>query len=202
MIKNIIFDWSGVISDDYICGYQAAMNIFKKLGIKTHSIDEHEKHFTLPYMNFYKKFTDLPKKEIDKMFEEEIHKVDEPCLLLKVKETLDFLHKKDIKMVVLSSHPEKKLKMEAKDYKLHKHFINIYARVHDKTEEIEKVMKENNFDKRETAYVGDMTHDIEAGQKAGVKTIAIPSRYESKAKLKKANPDFIIDKIMDIKKLL
>ena len=35
MIKNVIFDWSGTLSDDFEPVYTTAMAIFKAYGVKT-----------------------------------------------------------------------------------------------------------------------------------------------------------------------
>ena len=51
-------------------------------------------------------------------------------------------------------------------------------------------------------YVGDMTHDIEAGKEAGVKTVALTWGYQSKEILEKHNPDYIIANISELDKLL
>jgi len=56
MIKNIIFDWSGTLSDDLIPVYTATMNIFKKIGLKKIPLNKYRTEFRLPYMTFYHKF--------------------------------------------------------------------------------------------------------------------------------------------------
>ncbi len=202
MIKNIIFDWAGVLSDDIIPSYKAIMNMFMKWGIKTLTLEEFKREFTIPYMNFYRKFTNMPKKKVDDLFIKEIYVVGEPRPFKGVKNLLNFLDKRAINLVLLSSHPQKKLEEEIERYCLQKFFVEVNGSVHDKTKIIEKIMKRNEFAPEETAYVGDMTHDIEAGKMAGVMTIAVSWGYQTKEQLRREKPDLIIDKLEEIKKIV
>lgn len=202
-IKNIIFDWSGTLSDDLTPVYKAAMNVFKILGIKVLSLEEYKKEFILPYMEFYKKFKEnVDKEEVDKLFFEEINSVGEPKPFPEAREILDCLHKKGIKIVVLSSHPQKKLEKEMENYEFRRYFLDIVGSVHDKTKTIIEIIKRDKFNPKETIYVGDMGHDIEAGKKAKVKTIAVCWGYKTKEDLKKAKPDFIFENFDEFKKSL
>ena len=203
MIKNIIFDWSGTLSNDIIQVYTSAMNVFRKLGLKVLSLEEYKKEFTLPYMNFYLKFKkDANKEEIDKLFIKEINSVDEPKPFSDAKTILEFLKQKNIKLAVLSSHPREKLEKEVRAYGFEKFFSDINGSVHNKVEVITGIMKRNGFEANETAYVGDMTHDIEAGKKAEVITIAVSWGYQSREKLSNESPDFLIDDLKELKKLI
>lgn len=54
MIKAIILDWSGVLSDDLSLVYRIAKKMFDHLGHKFMSIKEFRERFDLPYMDFYR----------------------------------------------------------------------------------------------------------------------------------------------------
>lgn len=199
MIKNIIFDWSGTLSNDLPCVYGATMNVFKKLGLKTLSMEEYREKFFLPYMNFYRKFTNLSKKELDKMFLEEIIKIGEPKPFSESRGVLEFLNRKNFKMAILSSYFQEKLESEVKNYGFQKFFTDINGGIHNKIKAIKKVMEKNDFAFSETAYVGDMTHDIDAGKAADALTVAVCWGYQSREKLSAKNPDFLIDNFKEIK---
>lgn len=202
MIKNVIFDWSGVLSDDIAVVHKATMNVFRKLGVKALALEEFKKEFTSPYMIFYKKFTNASQEELKKLYTKEIHSVGEPKPFPKVKELLEFLCKKGVKMAILTSIPETKLEKELDDYGLRKFFVDASGDNHDKTEAIVKVMKRNKFAPEETAYVGDMTHDMDVGKKAGVTTIAVLGGYQTKEQLRREKPDFVIENLDEIKKIV
>ena len=202
-IKNIIFDWSGTLSDDFTPVYQASMLVFKKLGREPISKEEYRKEFTLPYMVFWNKyFPKLTKEEGDKLYVEAIHQVDEPILYDGVKTELERLKSLGINMIVISSHPHDKLMKEATNYGVQSLFQEINGSIHDKTETIFDILQRNNFDPNQTMYVGDMTHDIDAGKKAGVVTVALGWGYQSKEVLISSNPDHYISDISNLDQLL
>ena len=53
--------------------------------------------------------------------------------------------------------------------------------------------------KSDVYFVGDEVRDIEAGKKAGIKTIAVSWGYNTKDALAKEQPDYIIDTPLDLK---
>ena len=202
MIKNIIFDWSGVISDDFTQVYEAVMDVFIQEGIKKISKKQFREEFCLPYHHFYLKYIKKPDMEkFENKFREIFKTKTHPIPIEGVEPVLDYLTSKQINMVVLSSHH-----FVSEEIKKHfpgkKFFIRIFESVKDKEKIIEKVMQELGFKPEETMFVGDMVHDINAGKKAGVKTAAILTGYDSKEKLEKANPLFILNTLEDIKKII
>ena len=74
--------------------------------------------------------------------------------------------------------------------------------MYDKVETILGIMKRNGFEVEETAYVGDMTHDIDAGKKAKVITIAVSWGYQPREKLSKENPNFLIKDLEELKGII
>lgn len=203
MIKNIIFDWSGTLSDDFTPVCKAIALVFKVLGHEPISQDECRREFVLPYMLFWHKyFPDLTKEKQDALYLEAIHQVEEPTIYPGVVSVLEELRSCSISMIVISSHPHDKLITEAAYYGLQPFFQEINGSIHDKTVAIQDILQRNNFSSQETAYVGDMTHDIDAGKKAGVMTVALGWGYQPEEKLKQANPDHYISSITHLLELL
>ena len=203
MIKNIIFDWSGTLSNDLVPVYNATMKVFEKIGLDTLTLKEFKKEYTLPYMNFYKKFKKgVNKKNLDKLFSKEIGLTNSPKPFLEVEEVLEFLKQKKIKMVLLSSCPQKQLEEDIKNYEFQNFFIDVNGSVHNKVETIVETMHRNNFKSAETIYVGDMTHDIDTGKKAGIMTVAVSYGYQSREILLEKNPDFLIENLRELKNII
>lgn len=202
-IKNIIFDWSGTLSDDFTPVYQASMLIFKKLGKKPISMEEFRREFTLPYMVFWKKyFPEHTKEKQDKLYIKAINQVDDSRLYNGVKKELEKLKSLGVNMIIISSHPHNKLMSEANNYEIRSFFKEISGSIHDKTEAIVEILQRNNFNHDETMYIGDMTHDIDAGKKAKVKTVALGWGYQSEEVLRNSNPDHYISNISNLDQLL
>jgi pyrophosphatase PpaX len=196
-MANIIFDWSGVISNDFDSTYEAAMAVFKELKISKLSKEEFRRDLEYPYMRFYRKYTKEPKELLDKIFKNAFGRNISPRIYPGALETIKKL--KHHNLILLSSHMKENILAEVKEYGLSGFFSEINAEVHDKTEEIHEIMKRNNFKSKDTYYVGDTPHDIRTGKAAGAKTIASTYGHSDKVRLKKENPDYIIE---DIKELL
>ncbi len=56
MIKNVIFDWSGVVKDCVEEQIVISNKILKHFGAKEISMAELKEEWCQPYMNFYKKY--------------------------------------------------------------------------------------------------------------------------------------------------
>lgn len=201
-IKNIIFDWSGVISDDFNQVFESVNETFVEYGMKKISAEEFKENFCLPYINFYLGYMKNPDiEDITKKFKRIFKTKKHPEVFVFTKNILDYLKSKKINMVLLSSHHfvEEEIK---KHFPEEKYFLRIFEKIIDKEKVIEDIMKEMKFNSDETIYVGDMVHDIDAGKRAGVKTVAVLSGYDSKEKLEKAKPYFIFKDIRELKKIV
>jgi len=202
--NNLIFDWSGVISNDIDPVLKTYNHMFAKYGIAPLSYDEFKNRFVLPYEIFCKDIMgdSIQLDILQDEFREIYTRLNEPPKLIPgVKDILLKLHEKDIKMTVLSSHSF--VTREAEAYFPGKNFFaKIYEDIPDKTHCIDTLLTEQDFDPCSTFYVGDMTHDIETGKFAGVKTIAITTGYQSRQTLKTADPDYIVDDMSQILSIL
>lgn len=202
-IENIIFDWSGTLSNDFDPVYQAISLIFKRLDHEPISKDTLKREMVLPYMNFWNSyFPDLTKSDQDKMFKKAINEVDSPTIYPGVNKELERLEARGVKKIIISSHVHDNVLKEAEDYGVANLFQEINGGIHDKEEAIEEILKRNSFDPKKTAYVGDMTHDIKSGKQAGVITIGISWGYKPADILAQANPDHIIDDIKELESLV
>ena len=203
MIKNVIFDWSGTLVDDVSFTYRATMKVFEKIGIENITLEKFKEEFTLPYMDFYKKFKkDADKKIIDASFDKELNLINKSKLFPETKEVLNFLQQRKIKMIILSSYLQESLEREIKDDNLQNFFLDINGSVHDKTEVVLEIMQKNNFKPVETIYVGDMVHDIDTGKKAEIITVIVACGYQSKEVLLEKSPDFLIEDLGELKNIV
>ena len=202
-IKNLIFDWSGTLSNDLSQVYEACMQTFRKFGKQPISLEEFRSEFVLPYMNFWHKyFPSMTKEEQDRLFAEALVDTEQPELYDGVKQELEALKKSGLNLIVISSYPHDALITQAADYGCSQYFSEINGGIHDKTQEIAEIMQRNGFLPHETAYVGDMVHDVKAGKKAGVLTVAIDWGYQTRERLLTSNPDKIISNISELRELL
>src|SRR5476649_2526793 len=71
----------------------------------------------------------------------------------------------------------------------------------DKRERITEILAENNLAMLETAFIGDMVHDVETARHGGVMAIATLTGFDSREKLSGANPDVVVRDLGELQKL-
>ena len=198
-IKNIIFDWSGVISDDIKTVYETTMRTFERLGAKRISYRKYRAVFELPYMKFYNKFLDAKPEVLEKIYSEESEHVPLPCVYPEAKKALEKLNSMGLHLTVFSSMSTKRFVNEAKKYGVLRLFTRPRTAVRDKVAAFDEFINENGYNKSETIYVGDMVHDIHAARKAGIRIVSIARGYDTPDKLVREKPDYLI---MNLKQLI
>ena len=71
-------------------------------------------------------------------------------------------------------------------------FEATYAGVLDKREVIHEILETHNLAKDETAFVGDMTHDVETARHGGISSIAVLTGYHHAEVLAGVRPDITV----------
>ena len=193
MIKNSVFDWSGTLQDDLKPVYQATMRVLARLGGPTMSLQQYRREFELPYTKFYWKYVKATREELDALFAEEFSSEKLTRVFKNADKVLEKLHENNVRMTILSAHNKKFLEEEVRRACFGGFFNEVKGSVHDKRLEIKEMMRKNAFAANETAYVGDMVHDIETARAAGVKAIAVSWGYTPRNLLEQAKPDWLVD---------
>jgi len=203
MIKNIIFDWSGVISDNTYNVYLSAMGVLKRFNINSISFDQFREKFEVPFMNFYNYFVpNLNFNEEKAIYNEEYGKLEKAKSYSSIVDLIKKFKGRSIKMVVISSEPAEYLNEALEDFGLKDTFIDIKTDLHNKKEALAEVLDNNNFKPEETLFIGDTTHEIEVGKELGIKTAGVTWGIQLEDKLKSANPDFIFHNIEEMESVL
>ncbi len=203
MFKNIIFDWSGVIKD-CVNGQLLVVNeMFSEFDVPPISLKEFKENWEQPYMKFYNKYIpNLTLEEEQKAYKKALLRCPKAKYYKGMTTLVKDLHKKSVKMVVISSDFLENLNQEIIDFNLNNIFIDIISNSHDKTDATVNVINKYSFNKLETVIIGDSNHEIEVGKKVGIKTIGVTWGFTDKNKLSISNPDFIATNINELKKLL
>lgn len=206
MIKNILFDWSGVINDNLLTVYKTAMIMFKKFGFKEITLKEFKQEWEQPYMIFYNKYMPGVTQEEEAAEYKSAYKLaasEYPFKLYPgIKGTLQKFKKAGVKMVVISSDPYEHLMSDIKEFGLQGLFNEINNDVHDKAEIIQQTLKRNQFNPKETIFIGDTTHEVNAGKSANTLTAAVIWGFQNEDKLKTSSPDFIIHNLEELESVI
>lgn len=203
MINRIIFDWSGVISDDRLPVYESNMRLLEKYGKPRIGFSQWLPRTKFSVVELLESFgiygnpqevLEEYRNTLNAVRKEGIH----PRVYSDAKLSLKNLVKKGVRLAVVSSHPEKSLKEEAKEYELADFFEKFIGSSRDKTLGILDVLKGWNVNSKNVSYIGDAIYDIQAAKKANVFSIGITTGYHSKDRLLKEKPDLIVDCLKDL----
>lgn len=206
MNKIVIFDWSGVISDDRPSVYEANMMLLKKYGKKRITFKEWLPNTKLNVVEYLMSHDiDVESATILKEYKKAFDKVRRiginPKVYPDVVSVVRKLSHDGVRLFVVSTHPAQNLEKEAKEYGVYKFFDNFIGSVQNKAETIMSILGKIEKPKR-VFYVGDTIYDIQAAKKAKVKSVAITTGYHIKKRLKKEKPDIMIDSLMELLRYL
>ena len=148
-MKNIIFDWSGVVRDTVTNQMWIVNHIFKKHGIGEISTEEFRENWKQPAVLFYQKY--LPEgyneKERSKLFQK--LQLDKDCpKATSFSEVVKLIHKckkKGYFLAVVSSDFPETLLPEVKEYGLENIFNEIITDANDKLEPVQKIIQKYNL---------------------------------------------------------
>lgn len=203
MIKNIIFDWSGVINDSVENFLVVVNQMFAELHLDPISLVELKENWVQPYMRFYNIYApNLTLEEEQALYRRAIMNAPASKPYPEIVKSIKDFHSKGIKMAVLSSDFPETLLPEITSFGLEDIFCDLIMNAHDKQEGVIELVKKHNFKLDETIFIGDSNHEIEAGKNAGVKTGAVTWGFSTKERLKALEPDFMISTIDDLNSVI
>jgi phosphoglycolate phosphatase len=198
MIKNIIFDWSGVIKDSVGDHLFAVNKIFQHFGAKQMTLEELKEKWVQPHMVFYNKYLpDLSNEQQTVIYKKAIMECI-PKAYQNIAELIKELRTRGVKMVVVSSDLIETVTSELTIFGLNNLFLEVVPNIHDKTETVKNLIDKYNFDKSETVIIGDTNHEIEVGKLVGIKTVAVTWGFTSEIRLIINHPDFLIHNLNEL----
>ncbi|MBT4870968.1 MAG: HAD family hydrolase [Candidatus Diapherotrites archaeon] len=184
--------------------YTVAMKIFAIRGIEKRSIEEFKEIYELPWINIYKKLgVDIEMDEEYALWRKLSPKYEKLVVpIAGAKETLKKLKEMGVKTIILSSRDASLVLTEVKNHGFADLIDSVVAGVHDKKEVIHELLVSHEIEKENALYVGDMPHDIDTAKHAGIKSVAVLSGFGKKEELKVEKPDFMIEDISELIKLV
>ncbi len=206
MIKNIIFDFDGVLADTFPFAVNTAMEINKELKLLSDEKINPEEFRSLDMEDFVKEFKISKVKllffilKYRKRLQKEIESMptftDLPYVLQQLKS-------KGIKLGIVTSNQKKIVQkfLTFNNLEVFDFIFSTFSLFH-KEKILLNSLKRHHLKKEETIYVGDETRDIRAARAAGVKVASVTWGYNFESKLAEYKPDFIIDRPQDLLNLL
>ncbi len=204
MIRNLILDWSGTLADDLALVLNATNALFHQHGRAPLSREEFRAHFRLPFTGFYEEMLPgVSHAEIERLYHEYfIPSEDNVALLPGALEFLRAARGAGRRLFLLSTiHPRHWATQSAR-LGVAEFFERVEVGVLDKRERIGALLAEAGLRPAETAFVGDMVHDIETARAAGVLGVAVLTGYDALEKLAAAQPDAIVPDLQALGRLI
>jgi phosphoglycolate phosphatase len=194
MFKNLIFDWSGTLVDDMGPVIEATNIVLEKYGIAPFDREGFRRSFRLPYREFYQEMLPgIALEELEAHFRPAFDQAITPVTVLPfAREKLEWAKARRMRMFVLTSMDETAFAKQLAQFGMEAFFEKTYAGILDKRELIAHILDTHRLQRDETAFVGDMTHDIETAHHGGISSIAVLTGYHHAEVLAKVKPDITV----------
>ena len=210
MIKAVLFDLDGTLLDTNELIYTSFVKTFKdKLNIELKK-EEVTQFFGIPLGDPFKKYTNS--ENVDELvayyreYNEAIH--DTMCFAFEgVKELLTSLRDKGIKIAIVTSKRRELAERGMKIAGIYD-FMDVIITPESTTKHKPngdpaiKACNDLGIDPSEAIMVGDSPFDIYCGKNAGCKTCGVNYTFIDLNVLKESEPDYFIDKPLDILNLI
>lgn len=204
MLRNLLLDWSGTLVDDLPPVIGATNFVLEKHGRPTLTREEFRQKFRLPFTDFYEEhLPDIPLPDLEAAFHGRFVEIqDDVAPLPGLYEFLEFCRRSGRRLFLLSAMKREHYEVQSAKLGLAHYFEHPYVGVLDKRAKIGEILEKHGLDRDETAFVGDMIHDIETARHGGVMSIAVLTGYDSIEKLTPAKPDVVVASLHELRRLL
>jgi phosphoglycolate phosphatase len=204
MLRNLLLDWSGTLVDDLPPVIGATNYVLEHYGRPSLTREEFRANFRLPFTDFYEEYLpDVPLPELDALFHRRFVEIqDDVAPLPGLFEFLDYCHLSGRRLFLLSSMKREHFEVQSTQLGLAHYFEHPYVGILDKRAKIGEVLAAHGLARQETAFVGDMIHDVETARHGGVMSIAVLTGYDSIEKLTPAKPDVVVSSLHELRRLL
>jgi phosphoglycolate phosphatase len=211
-ISLLIFDLDGTLVDSKKVIINSVNFALKKLNLKLKTYREIEPYLGIGVNYLIKKVTESENTVIINKgvnyFNDywKDHLKNESRLFPEVRDTLEYFKTKN--MLILSNGTIDIIRKILENFKLDKYFDDIIAGDEEDCIKptacpIDKALNIYNIkNKEETLITGDMDIDIKAGKEAGILTCGVTYGMGKRKDLIKSNPDFLIDRITELKNII
>ena len=194
MFANLIFDWSGTLVDDLGPVLEATNAVLDIYGVAALDREGFRRRFHLPYQEFYSEVLPaVPLVELEGHFRRAFAAAASPVTVLPhAREKLEWCARHGLRAFVLTSMDSQAFDLQLDAFGWRQHFEATYAGVLDKRQVIHRILATHQLAPDATAFIGDMTHDVETARHGGISSIAVLTGYNHPEVLAAARPDLTV----------
>jgi pyrophosphatase PpaX len=202
----VLFDWDGTLIDSYHADSQAYLAMFQELGIPW-GMTELDQHYSPDWYTVYRA-AGIPAarwEEADTLWRTHYAR-HRPKLMRGTRSVLRQLASRH-RLGLVSSGDRNRVTRQLREYRLTQLFR---ARVlggdtrnkKPHPEPLLKALEHMKLDPLECVYVGDTPEDLQMARAVGVCAIAVLGPFPTEMKLRAAEPEFLLEKLEELPKLL
>ncbi len=204
-VKIVAFDVNGTLFDDTKIFWNAISGIFPKYGMEPLPLEILQKNFGQPWTSIYREngISEEMASDADlyKVYNQLYQNQDYPLPASGLKEILEWLIVRNLRLAIVSTQQNAITLPLLEKYGFQDLFLKVSGSVSDKTSALCEIAALSGVSIGEVAYVGDQEGDIRHAKKAGCVSIAFCGGLHDHERLKKMNPDFIIESMWELKDL-
>lgn len=205
-IRNVYFDWSGVVKDFREDMHRIINLMFVEFGIPKISMKEFQDNWDQDYMKFYAKYLpDVSHDEQAKVYVRLLKEVSEqypPRAFTGMAELIQDLHSEGKRLFVISADYKESLDHEISLFELDGHFTEVMFDIRNKTEKLAQHLAQHNLAPEHSLIVGDSLSEIEAGKHSGVTTVSTGWGLLRPEDLQAAGPDHLIHTAQELRDII
>lgn len=193
--RSLLFDWSGTLVDDLPPTLHATNAVLGEHRVAALTREEFRARFRLPYPEFYEEvLPGVPIASLENTFRTSFHESPVGVSVLPhARAMLDWCRDQRVRCFVLSSMDVGIFQKQLDEFELGGYFEAIYAGVVDKRERIGEILSRHELPRRETAFVGDMVHDVHTAKHGGISAVAVATGYDPEERLRGSEPHHFFD---------
>lgn len=216
--KLVVFDWNSTLIADTRAAWLASNACLEYYGGRAVSLARFRETFTFPVIHFYtlngvSADTVLRDKDggnavFQGTYE---HLAARARTRTGARELLDWLTGEGYSVTILSNYLTHKINPHLQRLKIDHYFHHVCANNCDgttilqstsKAQRLSDFMLKRNYKPADTVIIGDTMEEPEIARSLGLRSIGITDGCISRARLRKAEPDVIIESLSEVKKIL
>ena len=217
MIKLVIFDWNGVLLSDTKACLEADNRVLRRFGGRPVDLQQFRETFVIPLSRFYlkhgcaKNVIACKPEKVAEVFHSVYEARANKCRTRRgARQLLQYCQNHSIKTVILSNHTVQGVTGQLKRLKIESYISDLLANTvlkssieaRNKLEKAGRYLSLKRYRPGEVMIVGDTVEEVEIGKALGLKTVAITGGYNSNTRLKDSRPDYLINRLTELIKIL